>query len=143
MAVEVNNDGYENLNVWKCKQIAFPKSSLWDGFMQAAFGKSKELHSSSIIFLPMIDLSATDFTCMYSTLKYIENLAKKFNRIPVCTFDQQLWWKAQEVLNSPRSDIETFIIRLMEFHTRMNFLGCIGYIMTNSGLREAFELLYA
>ena len=44
-----------------------------------------------------------------------------------------------QVLTSPRS----FIIRLGEFHTRMNFLGCIGYIMANTGLSEAFELVYA
>ena len=47
-----------------------------------------------MIFPPMINLPPTDFTCDYSTLKYIEELAQKGNKVPVCTFDQALWWKA-------------------------------------------------
>ena len=111
--------------------------------MQAAFGTADNLNTSSLINLPMLDMSPTEPTCMYSTPKYIADLSDKFGMVPICTFDQQLWWKALEVLNSPRCDIENFVIRLGEFHTRMNFLGCIGYIMANSGLSEIFELVYA
>ena len=126
-AEEVNNDKHNTLDtLWKCKQLISPNSPLWGGFMQAVFGKAEDLHSTSITFLPMIDLPPSDLTCVYSTLKYIEILADKYHRIPVCTFDQALWWKA----------LQTFVICLGEFHTRMNFLRCIGYIMANTGLSD-------
>ena len=42
-----------------------------------------------------------------------------------------------------RCDIKYLIVRLGEFHTRMIFLGCVVYIKVNSGLLQAFELMYA
>ena len=34
-------------------------------------------------------------------------------------------------------------MQLGGFHTRMRFLGCIGHIMSNSGMGDALELIYA
>ena len=48
-----------------------------------------------------------------------------------------------QVLDSPKNDLGYFIIRLGGFHTRMSFLGCIGYIMSNSAMGDALELIYA
>ena len=109
--------------------------------MKAVFGKLEK--KSVVIFVPMIDLAPTDLTCVYSTLKHIEELTQKSNKVTVCTFDQALWWKALQVLVPPRNYLEYFIIRLGGFHTRMSFLGCIGYVMSNSGMRDALELIYA
>lgn len=36
-----------------------------------------------------------------------------------------------------------FVILLGEFHTLMSFLGSIGYVMEDSGIKEAFSLLFA
>ncbi|KAJ8018289.1 hypothetical protein HOLleu_43798 [Holothuria leucospilota] len=48
------------------------------------------------------------------------------------------------VLNEPdNSDLKTIILCLGGFHLQMRFLGCIGYIMANSGLRELLETIYA
>ena len=58
-------------------------------------------------------------------------------------FDQALWWKALQVLQSPRCDLDAIIIRMGGFHTQMSFLGCIGYIMSSPGLVEALETVYA
>ena len=91
----------------------------------------------------MIPLPPTDISCVYSTLKYIENLAANIGRTPVCTFDQALWWKALQVLQSPHALIGNFIIKLGGFHTIMSWLGCIGYVMAGSGLKEALECAYA
>lgn len=33
--------------------------------------------------------------------------------------------------------------RLGGFHTLMSFLGCIGFLMAESGLKEALSLIYA
>ena len=129
--------------LWKCKQLIISKSPLWSGMMQTAFGEPEKTVTSAIMFKPMIPLPPTDLSCVYSTLRFIEDEAKKAEKVPVCTFDQALWWKALQVLQSPQSDLGKFVIRLGGFHTIMSFLGCIGKIMTNTGLSDAMELLYA
>ena len=58
--------------------------------MQAFFGIQEAIKNTTIVFLPMIDLSPTDLYCVYSSLKYAESIAKKNNQIPVITFDQAL-----------------------------------------------------
>ena len=94
-----------------------------------------------MIFLSVIGLRLTYLTCVYSTLKKQEG-TQESNKVPVCTFVQALRWKAVQVLLSPRNDLGYFI-RLGGFHTRMCFFGCIGYIMSNSGMRDALESIYA
>jgi hypothetical protein len=84
-------------------------------------------------------------TCIYSTLKFVSEQAKRYNATPIVTFDQPLWWKALTiVLNEPQtSDIKRTVLRLGGFHTQMSFLGCIGHLMAESGLQEILELVYA
>ena len=53
---------------------------------------------SKIMFLPIIDLSPTDPTCIYTTLEFVIDQAKSLNvRTPVLTFDQPFWLKATEI----------------------------------------------
>ena len=82
---------YQYLDLlYKCKQLVTLDSPLWSGFMQAFFGIQEAIKNTTIVFLPMIDLSPTDLYCVYSSLKYAESIAKKNNQIPVITFDQAL-----------------------------------------------------
>ena len=111
--------------------------------MEKVFGKSDQIKAWSIVLLPFVDLDPNDYNCVYSTLKYIEATCKNNEITPVCTFDQSLWWKALQVLQSPKCDIGLFVIRLGGFHTLMSFLGCVGYLMANSGLTEALQVMYA
>ena len=96
---------------------------------------------SSFQFLPIIDLNASDISCVYSTLNFIDAEARRYQKVPVVTFDQPLYWKALLVVGG--SDLKDVVIRLGGFHTQMSFLGSIGRIMTGSGLRELLELVYA
>lgn len=100
---------------------------------------------ASVIFLPMIDLSASDDTCVYSTLMFIADQAKRHGFAPVVTFDQPLWWKAMKMVEAsePGSELSAVVLKLGGFHTTMSFIGCIGYTMEGSGLREVLELAYA
>ena len=93
LKVEMNNDNHNHLDLlWECKQLILPNSPLWAGLMDAAFGESETLCKTSVV--PMIDLPPTDFTCVYSTLKYISFLAQMYHKRQVCTFDQALWWRS-------------------------------------------------
>ena len=100
---------------------------------------------SSIVFLPMIDLPASDDTCIYSTLLFIVDQAMRHGFTPVVTFDQPLWWKAMKMVEaaSPGSALSKVVLKLGGFHIMMSFLGAVGYIMDGSGLREVLEHVYA
>ena len=60
------------------------------------------------------------------------------------TFDQSLFWKATKIVHDepPASPLKKIVTMLGGFHTRMSFLGAIGYIMEGSGLKEMLELVY-
>ena len=97
------------------------------------------------MFLPMIDLDPSEKTCIYSTLLFVSEQAKRYHITPVITFDQPLWLKALMIIRSEPNDSElkSIILRLGGLHTKMSFLGCIGHIMAGSALQEVLELVYA
>ena len=100
--------------------------------------------NSSALFLPMIDLSSSDTTCIYSTLNYISQNAKQHDIPTIITFYQPLWWKALSIILSEPDGgpMRRIVLRLGAFHMDMSFLGSIGHLMTNSALQELLELIY-
>ena len=48
----------------------------------------------SINFLPMIYMGPKNESCIYSTLHFVADQAKKYGVTPVLTFDQPLRFKA-------------------------------------------------
>ena len=123
--------------------IRSPKPN-WSGLMQT-ISKGSHPGKSSVTFLPMIDMDPTNMSCIYSTLKFVEAQCKRQHTTPIITFDQPLWWKAQLIVESEPPDIElrSIILRLGGFHAEMSFLGCIGSIMSGSGIEELLECVYA
>jgi hypothetical protein len=93
----------------------------------------------------MIDLDPNDITCIYSTMLYVSEHARKYGSTPILTFDQPLWLKALNLQESSptNSTLRAIILRLGGFHTQMNYLGAIGNIMSGSGLQEVLESVYA
>ena len=100
---------------------------------------------SSNFFLPMINLKPTHPTCIYSTLHFVAEHAKRHNSSPILTFDQRLFWKAFIiVLEEPENSyLKQIVLRLAGFHTLISFLGAIGYLMAGSGLEQVLETIYA
>ncbi|KAK6172758.1 hypothetical protein SNE40_016354 [Patella caerulea] len=90
-------------------------------------------------------MNASDMSCIYSTLRFVVAECKRHQIKPILTFDQPLWWKAQLIVaNEPvDSDLSSLILRLGGFHTEMSFLGCIGNVMSASGLEELLGVVYA
>ncbi|KAK7111484.1 hypothetical protein V1264_011106 [Littorina saxatilis] len=139
------NDDRKKLDlVWK---VSWPLRSPrpgWSGTMQAVCD-GQYPGRSAITFLPMIDMDPTNMSCVYSTLLFVTSLAKKNNVTPVLTFDQPLWWRAKVIVNSEplHSDLHSLVLRLGGFHTQMSFLGCIGRLMSGSGLQQLLEVAFA
>ena len=116
----------------------------WSGYMQA-IQTGQFPGQSDMVFLPMIDLNPSDLNCIYSTLRFVAEQAKRVSTVPVVTFDQPLYWKAMTIVSNELqdSDLKSVIVRLGAFHTQMSFLGCIGKIMEDSGLKELLSTVYA
>ena len=114
----------------------------WSGFMQQSVYKIEvEFQQSDVLILPIIDLPPTDLTCIYSTLLFIQDQAKKINILTPCaTFDQPLWYKASSILAKKKLNI---ICHLRGFRTYMSVLGAVGDMMSGSGIEELLELVYA
>ncbi|WAR17537.1 PTP10-like protein, partial [Mya arenaria] len=71
----------------------------WSGFLQTT-PTGCHPGKSPVLFLPIIDLNPSDLTCIYSTHDFVATQAKIFLVSPIVIFDQQLYWKAvQMVLN--------------------------------------------
>ena len=130
--------------LWKTSIMFGSPRPMWSGMMQLLH-RGNHPGRSSVMFLPMIDMNPSDATCVYSTLKYIREHARRHDVTPIITFDQPLWWKAQMIIVTEPvgSDLKDIILRLGGFHAEMSFLGCIGYLMAGSGLQEVLELIYA
>ena len=74
---EDSEDPYILLDLlWKSNQLTFSNTPPLSEKTKAVFEKSEKKIKSAVIFLPMIDLPPTDFTCVYPTLKYIKELAQ-------------------------------------------------------------------
>ena len=94
----------------------------------------------------MVDMNPGDVTCVSSTLTFVSEHAKTHNiASSIITFDQPLWWKAFNIIQTEpvESELGRIVLRLGSFHTEMSFLGSIGHLMAGSGLKEILELIYA
>ena len=100
--------------------IQYHTKPAWSGMMQLVHS-GRHPGTSSVMFLPLIDMNPSDTTCVYSTLKYIQEHADRHNVTPIITFDQPLWWKALMItINEPvGSKLRSIVLRLGGFHTEM------------------------
>ena len=89
-------------------------------------------------------MSSSNTTCIFSTLKFISEHSRHHKVTPIITFDQPLWWNALMVIESEPadSDLRQVVLRLGSFHTEMSFIGSIGHLIAESGLKELLELIY-
>ena len=92
---------------------------------------------SSIEFLRILNANPKDMQTIYTTIMR----AIKGTREPpaIITFDLPLYIKASQIVKEQKLEV---IVRLGGFHFLKSYLGCIGYIMEDSGLAEAMGIIY-
>ncbi|CAC5388950.1 unnamed protein product [Mytilus coruscus] len=100
--------------VWPFK---YP-TPMWSGFMQMV-QTGDFPGKSSVSFLPMIDLNASDMTCVYSTLNFGSNQAKRYDITAILTFDQPLYWKAFSIIEN-ENPVGTCIIQELEGKNKLD-----------------------
>ena len=113
----------------------------WNGFMENIFANCAHPEKSTITMLPLIDLNPNVLTCIFSTLLHVIDLAFKMNiPTPSITFDQPLWVKAIEIVQTKKL---TIVVRLGGFHCLMSFTGSIGMYMEGSGIEKLLVQVYS
>ena len=91
----------------------------------------------SIEFLHIINANPNDKQTIYTT---IMRAIKGTHESPtIITFDLPLFIKASQIVKEQKLEV---VVRLGGFHFLKSFLGCIGYIMEDSGLAEALSVVY-
>lgn len=117
----------------------------WNGFMEQV---TEELpyDDSKILYLPFMNAPPTDNTTVHTTLLHACKTGNACGQqTKFVTFDQQLYWKAVDILATLRDneELKNVVVRLGGFHLLMSFMGCIGKIMSGSGLDHLWETVYA
>ena len=108
----------------------------WKGFMKSLHKPNVKVRSQ-IEFLQIIDHPPDSYSTVYTTL--FECLKTASAKLMVITFDLPLWLKASRIFLEKGMPV---IVRLGGFHTLKSFLGCVGYIMADSGLEDLMILVY-
>ena len=112
----------------------------WSGYMTDS-SHGDYPGKSTVFFLPIIDMDPTDLSCIYSTIAFIINQANSLEiQTPVIAFDQPLWLKANEIVQTKELNV---VLMLGGFPMMMSFMGSIGHLMEGSGLPEALHNVYA
>ncbi|KAF4531641.1 hypothetical protein B566_EDAN006572 [Ephemera danica] len=121
-------------------------SPSWSGFMQIISRSDRSKDTTAITFLPFINLTPSNPSCIYTALKFAaKECVRHGQNTAIVTFDQPLFYKAMDIVSAMQTECElkNVIIRLGGFHFLMSFLGAIGYIMAGSGIEELFSTVYA
>ena len=93
----------------------------------------------------MIDIPFSDYSCIYLTIWFVSDLARKYVHDPILIFDQSLYWKVMKIATrkQQKGSFYKMIVMLGRFHTCMRFYGSTGYIMVGSCIKSLLELIFA
>ena len=103
---------------------------------------SGSLHpgKTSNTFVPLIDLTPSDATCVRSTIEYAPAYACRHDITAVLILDQQLWWIAYIIIeDQPLESALRQLVLILE----MSFHCSIGGLMACSGLQWAISQVNA
>ena len=131
-------------SLWHCSYFFRDPTPLWSGYMHLLHKKQDDSFvKSSVFFLPIIDMPASNMSCLLSTVQYISDLANKHKLPAIITFDQPLFYKASSILHQTSDEqLKQITLLLGSFHSLMNLLGAIGTIMEGSGIENVLAQIY-
>ena len=116
----------------------------WNGFMEKLTEKNKNYKISEVIFFPFVNGPPSDYSTLYTGADYCVRHAEEIGmKTVIITCDQPLYVKMVDIVKSGIFKEKHVVARLGGFHCYMSFLGCIGYLMSGSGLKELLNEVFA
>jgi hypothetical protein len=96
--------------------------------------------ATTCVYTPLIDMKPSDPDTMLTAMVEAERLVKSTGQsIVVFTCDQQLYKVAVNITWAYPDRFQNFILRLGGMHFIMNFIGCVGTLMGDTGLADVME----
>ncbi|KAK3754205.1 hypothetical protein QZH41_003312 [Actinostola sp. cb2023] len=109
----------------------------WSGFNSILFPDMP--HESNTGYCPMIDGASTEFSTVYTVLKYAQKISSTLGQEDtVITFDLLIYMKAKQIQWRYPDEFQYLVIRMGGFHIALNFISLIGKKYLNSGLDDLF-----
>lgn len=107
----------------------------WTGF-NSQLAQQKEIFTAAV-YPPIINAKPTDMATVYTAMLHCKNMSHHNGQnYSIQTMDQQLFAIAMQIKWSKPDVFATHIIRLGGFHTLASFLGAIGKLWGDGGLRD-------
>ena len=99
---------------------------------------------SSVMFLPMTDMSSSEVTCIFSTFKYVcEHTRRRHQSSRLSSLSGgKPSIMIISISKNVGSNVHEIVLRFGGFHTKMVFFWCIGRLMAGTELSEMLELEY-
>lgn len=129
---------------WKILFFLSVECFVWLGLMQVVY-EGNYIGKFSVLFFFMIDMILSDVICVMFMLNFVLCYVKFYDiLIFIIMFDQLLWLKVFFIVNIELVDSEVcnVVVCLGVFYVQMSFLGVIGYLMVELGLKEFLEMIY-
>ena len=122
-------------------QILGPNSCPeWNGFNSHL---NRDDGHTIIPATPLIDMKPSDPDTMLTAMVGEERLVKSTGQdIVVFTCDQQLYKIAVNITWANPERFQNFVLRLGGMHFIMNFIGCVGTLMADTGLSDVMECAF-
>jgi len=122
-----------------------PKCPEWNGFNCAL--NRQDGHSpkpkTSIAYSPLLNMKPADPDTVLTAMLEAEQLLQTTGQdICVLTCDQQLYKVAVDITWVYPELFNKFFIRLGGMHFIMNFIGCVGSLMAETGLSDIMECAF-
>ena len=81
---------YRRSSLWQFAWLVQPMKTLWNGYMKSTQWFASWEICCSFHFMPMIDMKASDYSCVYFTMHFVWEQAHKYLHGAVLTFDHLL-----------------------------------------------------
>ena len=99
---------------------------------------------TNIFYTPLIDNKPSDPSTILTAMLEYKNVTEEAGQaITIFTADQQLYRVALDIIWSNPEKWSTFFVRLSGKHMLMSFIGCVGMLMTNSGLTALLKSAFS
>ena len=114
----------------------------WTGY-NTLLAKESIPQSSKVMYLPIIDASATEFSTISAVLQRSMKIADELGLQYVSlVFDEAIYAKIQQIRWKDVIYMDRFIIRMGAFHMAMSFCGAIAKLFGDGGLKVCFKIMY-
>ena len=114
----------------------------WTGY-NTLLSKESMPPLSKVLYRPVIDASATEFSAINAVLQRSTKIADELGLQYLClVFDEAIYAKIQQIRWKNTPYMSYFVVRMGTFHMAMSFCGAIAKLFGDGGLKVSLSLSF-